>query len=134
MSGERRLVIAIREEWDVSLCLAQVGEIARECGMREEAVAMVLTATSELARNILRYAGHGSVSAAAIEKDGRHGIEIVASDRGPGIADPELAMQDHFSTGGTLGLGLPAAQRMMDEFDLVTEPGHGTEVIARKWA
>ena len=61
------------------------------------------------------------------------GIEIEAVDRGPGIADCEAAMQDHFSSGGTLGLGLPGVKRMMDEFSLESTLGEGTRVTARKW-
>ena len=134
MGEDRRVIMEIRQEWDVSLCLARVAEIAREAGLRDDLVAMVQTATSELARNILRYASQGVVAATVIEDGDRRGIEITAADQGPGIADTELAMTDNFSTGGTLGLGLPAARRMMDEFALESRVGAGTTVTARKWA
>ena len=63
----------------------------------------------------------------------RVGVEVIARDRGPGIEDTQKAMADHFSSGGTLGLGLPGVKRMMDEFDLTSQPGQGTTVIIRKW-
>jgi serine/threonine-protein kinase RsbT len=65
--------------------------------------------------------------------DGRHAIEVVARDEGPGIADIERAMQDGYSTGGGLGLGLPGARRLMDHFEVRSEPGVGTTVVMRKW-
>jgi serine/threonine-protein kinase RsbT len=68
-----------------------------------------------------------------VDGTGCKGIEIEVSDHGPGIADVEGAMNDHFSSGGTLGLGLPGVKRMMDEFSLESSPGQGTRVTARKW-
>jgi serine/threonine-protein kinase RsbT len=84
-------------------------------------------------RNILKYAGVGEVRLRQVKKIGASGVEIEAIDHGPGIADCEAAMQDHFSSSGTLGLGLPAVKRMMDEFSLVSSAGEGTRVTARKW-
>ena len=94
---------------------------------------MIATTVSELARNILKYAGSGEICLRRVKKIGGRGIEIEATDRGPGIEDCDVAMQDHFSTSGTLGLGLPAVKRMMDEFSLESTPGEGTRVTARKW-
>jgi serine/threonine-protein kinase RsbT len=81
----------------------------------------------------LKYAGTGEVRLRQVEGQLRRGVEIEAIDRGPGIADPDAAMRDHFSSGGTLGLGLPGVERMMDEFWLDSTPGEGTRVTARKW-
>jgi serine/threonine-protein kinase RsbT len=90
--------------------------------------------TSELARNILKYAGHGRVQLEVLEQTGRRGVRVVATDRGPGIEDVEQAMADHYSTGGTLGLGLSGARRMMDELTITSDPGKGTRVEATKWS
>jgi serine/threonine-protein kinase RsbT len=92
----------------------------------------VATATSELARNIFKYAGMGHVTIAPVERDGRMGIEILAEDQGPGIEDIEQAMEDRYSSGGTLGLGLPGVRRLMDVFRIESAPGRGTRVMALK--
>jgi serine/threonine-protein kinase RsbT len=97
-------------------------------------LAVMATAVSELARNILNYAGEGEIVVAVAPDGRRTGIVVVARDAGPGIADPELAMQDGYSTSQGLGLGLPGTRRLMDEFALVTAPGAGTTVTAKKWA
>lgn len=94
---------------------------------------MVATAVSELATNIRRYAGQGFVTIKEVNKGGKKGIEVIAKDSGPGIADIEAAMQDNFSTFGSLGVGLPGTKRMMDEFEIESEPGKGTRVTIRKW-
>ena len=82
---------------------------------------------------LIYFAGHGVVRLRRISESGRRGIEIEVVDTGPGIADCEAAMQDHYSSGGTLGLGLPGVKRMMDEFSLESTIGEGTRVTARKW-
>ena len=94
---------------------------------------MIVTAVSELARNIIKYATRGEVSIDRIVKDFHVGIEIVARDRGPGISDIEQAIADNYSSGGTLGLGLPGVRRMMDEFEIQSAEGKGTMVRIRKW-
>ena len=93
---------------------------------------MIATAISELARNIVQYAQHGEIVLSVVEGS-RPGIQIVARDQGPGIADLEQAMRDGYSTGGSLGLGLPGAKRLMDEFTIDSEVGKGTIVSVRKW-
>ena len=94
---------------------------------------MIATAVSELVRNILKYAGSGEIRLRRVKEKAGRGVEIEAVDHGPGISDCEAAMQDHFSSSGTLGLGLPGVKRMMDEFSLESAPGEGTRVTARKW-
>jgi len=106
---------------------------SREAGFDETPSRMIATAVSELVRNILKYAGSGEIRLRRVNGMGGRGIEIEAVDQGPGIADCEAAMSDHFSSGGTLGLGLPGVKRMMDEFSLESTPGKGTRVTARKW-
>jgi serine/threonine-protein kinase RsbT len=94
---------------------------------------LIATAISEIARNIVSYAGRGSVLFSRIERQGRRGIEIVANDNGPGIANIELAMRDGYSTGKSLGFGLPGARRLVDELEIVSTVGVGTTVTLRKW-
>ena len=124
---------AIRSESDASGAVLESTLYSRQAGFAETPSRLIATAVSELVRNILKYAGKGELSLRQIREPGRRGIEIEATDQGPGIADCEAAMQDHFSSGGTLGLGLPGVRRMMDEFQLESTPGSGTRVTARKW-
>ena len=91
------------------------------------------TSASELARNIFQYATKGHVYLSEVTKDGLMGLEIKALDQGPGIENIDLAMQDHYSTGGTLGLGLPGVKRMMDDFFIQSTFGEGTLVNCIKW-
>lgn len=93
---------------------------------------MIATIVSELGSNILKYAGRGAVSVIRLAHERGVDIEIRAEDRGPGIADVALALQEHYSTGGTLGLGLPGVRRMADEFWIRSAPAAGTTVFARK--
>ena len=94
---------------------------------------LIATAISELARNIVIYARCGEVILKTIEKHGRNGIVVAAKDNGPGILNIEQALQDGFSTSGSLGLGLPGVRRLMDEFDIISEAGRGTAVTITKW-
>ena len=123
----------IRTETDASRAVLASTLYCREAGFDETPSRMIATAVSELVRNILKYAGSGEIRLRRVKGMGVRGIEIEAIDQGPGIADCEAAMQDHFSSGGTLGLGLPGVKRMMDEFSLESTPGEGTRVTARKW-
>ena len=94
---------------------------------------MIATAISEIARNIMSHAGRGEIAISVVAINGRKAIEVVASDAGPGIVDIERAMQDGYSTGAGLGLGLPGAGRLMDHFEVRSEVGVGTTVVMRKW-
>jgi len=107
-------------------------ELARNIGFGTVDQTRVATAVSELARNIYRFAGKGTVAIFSIQRD-REGIRIVCKDDGPGIADIELAMTDGYSTVKSLGLGLPGARRLMDEFEIESEPGKGTKITITKW-
>jgi len=93
---------------------------------------LIATAISELARNIVSYAKSGEIRLLP-QNSGKPGIVIVASDKGPGIEDVRQAMRDGFSTSGSLGLGLPGVRRLVDEFEIASERGKGTTVIAKKW-
>ncbi|MCT4544629.1 MAG: anti-sigma regulatory factor [Vallitalea sp.] len=97
---------------------------------------MIATAASELSTNIIRYAKKGEIIISIIKnlKDGRKGLEIYASDNGPGIRDIELAMQEQYSSlPNSLGLGLPSVKRIMDEFYIESLMGRGTRVLVRRW-
>ena len=97
-------------------------------------VAMIATVVSELGRNILKYGGgRGHLQVTWLDDGGSGGIEIKAEDSGPGFIDPENALKDHFSTGGTLGLGLPGTARIMDSLEIESQPGSGATVTAKKW-
>jgi len=108
-------------------------ELASQCGFPTTDLAVIATAISELARNIVRYAVHGEVVLRILEANGKRGIEVMATDDGPGIADVALAMQDGYSTSGGLGLGLPGTRRLMDEFEVKSDFGKGTQVTVRRW-
>src|SRR5262245_51248287 len=110
--------IAIVTEMDVAKTILHAGRISADLGFESTDQSRVATAASELARNILKYAGKGHVTIAPIEHEGRVGIEIVAEDRGPGIKDVEQALKDRYSSSGTLGLGLPGVRRLMDLFKI----------------
>jgi anti-sigma regulatory factor (Ser/Thr protein kinase) len=112
----------------------EVSRIAKELEFSGTDCNKAATAASELARNILKYAGSGDVLVEALEERSRVGIGITATDRGPGIANIEQAMGDHFSTSGTLGLGLPGVKRLMDEFAIDSKPGRGTQVSVKMWS
>jgi serine/threonine-protein kinase RsbT len=123
----------IRTEMDARSTVLESTLYCQEAGFAETPSRIIATAVSELTRNILKYAGTGEIRLRRVKEMGRRGVEIEANDRGPGIPDCEAAMNDHFSSGGTLGLGLPGVKRMMDEFSLESTLGEGTRVTARKW-
>ncbi len=125
--------ITIRGESDVARAILHANRMSRAAQFQTVDQSRIATAVSELARNILKYAGHGEIILRRIVGRTGRGMEIVADDRGPGIADTDRALADHFSSGGTLGLGLPGVRRMMDEFDLKSGSENGTRVTVRKW-
>ncbi len=95
--------------------------------------ALIATAISELARNIVKYANVGEISISPVEVGGKTGIQVIARDEGPGIRNIDLAMQDGYSTSGGLGLGLPGVRRLMDTFEIVSNDSSGTKVTTTKW-
>ncbi|MBI4638192.1 MAG: anti-sigma regulatory factor [Candidatus Rokubacteria bacterium] len=125
--------VPIDSEADIVAARQKGRELAAQCGFPSTDLAVVATAISELARNIVRYAARGEIILRLIDTDGRRAVEVEAADEGPGILDIPLAMQDGYSTSGSLGLGLPGVRRLMDEFDISSESGKGTTVKARKW-
>ncbi len=131
MSDEIR--VAVERETDIVTARQKGRELAASRGFSSTDQTLVALAISEVARNIVLYARCGEILLAPIDEGGRAGILIVARDEGPGIEDPELAMRDGYSTANSLGLGVPGAKRIMDEFDLVTAPGVGTTITMKKW-
>ena len=125
--------IKITEEVDVALAAFDARSLAEAAGFRQTEQFMIATAVSELARNIYRYAMQGDIIIRVTEQNTTKGIEIIAEDHGPGIEDIQKALEDHFSTSGSLGLGLPGVKRLMDEFTIDSERGRGTTVAVRKW-
>lgn len=131
MPEEKRIPI----RYDADIVTARQGgrEMATEVGFSGSDLTVIATAISEVVRNIVVYAKSGELVLAPAREGPRQGILIVARDKGPGIADIEQAMQDGFSTGGSLGLGLPGARRLMDHFHIDSAPGRGTVVTMKKW-
>jgi serine/threonine-protein kinase RsbT len=124
--------LSVRIESDILAARQHGREVAERVGFGGSDLALIATAISEVARNIVVHAGGGAIMISELA-DGRAGIEIVARDDGPGIVDIDLAMQDGYSTVSSLGLGLPGARRLMDEFTIESQDGHGTTVVMRKW-
>ncbi len=125
--------LRITSQNDIALAIVAVRELAARQTMSMSESAALVTAVSELVTNVVKYAGAGLVSLRPTRQIQRPGIEVIVEDKGPGISDIAAAMQDYVSTGGTLGLGLPGAKRLVDEFDIVSRPGHGTRVRIVKW-
>ncbi len=126
--------VTIQNEWDVSSLKRLVNEQADTIKMGLLRKTMLATATSELVRNMLRYAGGGQVLIQIIRLNGVAGIKITFTDQGPGIPDIAVVMENGYSTGNTLGLGLPGTQRLCDEFSISSQVNEGTTVIITKWA
>lgn len=133
ITGEDRVQIRVSGESDVARCVLEAGQMATRIGFSENAQIMIVTSVSELSRNIMKYAGTGTILMSPIRKGDQAGMEVVARDHGPGISNIEEAMADHFSSGGTLGLGLPGVRRLMDEFEIESASKLGTQVVCRKW-
>ena len=124
---------AIRSDLDIVIARTMARDTAKALGFGAIDQARIATAVSELARNIFLYAGTGNVTVKEIEKNGRKGIEIICEDQGPGIANVDLVMQDGYSTSRGMGMGLPGAKRLMDDFVIRSQEGVGTTVTCRKW-
>jgi serine/threonine-protein kinase RsbT len=132
MEGERRIPIVT--DADIVRARQQGREVASSLSFTPSDLTVIASAISELARNIFSYAGTGEIRVGLIERNGRRGVMVVAHDEGPGIRDVDLALQDGYSTSGSLGLGLPGVRRLVDEFEINTQVGVGTEITLRKWA
>jgi serine/threonine-protein kinase RsbT len=125
--------VAINSDQDIVAARQRGRALAVELGFSAVDSTLIATAISELARNIVSYAGTGEITLKTIQNSTRQGILIVAADEGPGIHDLRQALRDGFSTSGSLGLGLPGVRRLMDEFEIASQPGQGTRVEVKKW-
>jgi serine/threonine-protein kinase RsbT len=125
--------VTIHSDADI-IAARRVGrELAEGVGFGGSELTVIATAISEIARNIIEYAGSGEITLRQTQQGVRRGILVIAKDRGPGIPDIELAMQDGYSTSKGIGLGLPGARRLMDEFEVDSAVGKGTTVTMKKW-
>ncbi len=132
MSDAGEMVVAIRVEGDVVVARRTVRDAATRMGFGITDTTRIVTAASELARNIIKYAREGEMFVRTIEQNGP-GLELEFSDHGPGIPDVDQAMAEGYSTTGGLGMGLPGARRLMDEMRIRSTVGQGTCVVVRKW-
>ena len=123
----------IEKEQDVVPFRNRVKEYAVKIGMSLVNQTKLITAASELVRNMLKYANGGMVLIEVISQGRDNGIRLIFQDKGPGIADIALAMKDGYSSGKSLGIGLPGAKRLVNEFDIKSTVGTGTTVTIIKW-
>ena len=133
VSKESRVHVRIQNSADIVAARQQGRALAAIAGFSHSNLTIIATAISEVARNIVEYAKEGEVIITLIDDATKKGVEIVASDQGPGIADISTVMRDGFSTGKGLGIGLPGARRLMDEFAIASAVGAGTIVTMKKW-
>jgi serine/threonine-protein kinase RsbT len=125
--------VAIQREADIVAARQAGRQLAAQLGFSSTDQTLIATAISEVARNIVVYATRGEIVLSRTDESGRVGIQVCAIDNGPGIDNKDLAMRDGYSTKNSLGLGLPGARRLMDDFNLESEIGRGTTVTMKKW-
>jgi serine/threonine-protein kinase RsbT len=130
-----RCTVIISGESDLLRVRSALRSEAQLAGLGLTSTTKLVTAGSELARTILRYAtgGQGTVFIDAAAPQSRAGVRAVFADEGPGIGDIDEVMQDGYSTGGSLGIGLPGSRRLVDEFSIDSAPGRGTTVVISQW-
>jgi serine/threonine-protein kinase RsbT len=134
VAAESESRIAIESDADVVTARQRARELAADLELSSTDQTLLATAISEVARNITTYAQRGEVLVSIVQDEDRRGIQVIARDQGPGIADLDRALQDGFTTGGGLGLGLPGARRLVDDFSIDSSPGRGTTVTLVKWS
>ena len=131
MEGEIR--VGIETDADLVIARAEGRAMAQRLGFRRPDPTLIATAISELARNLVMHVGHGEIIMRPIVEDRRSGVLVIVRDEGPGIVDVDAALRLGHASRGGLGLGLPGARRLMDEFEIDSQPGKGTTVTMRKW-
>jgi len=132
ITNSKEEALIVREQ-DVVPLRNRVKEYGVKIGMSILNQTKLITATSELVRNLLKYGGGGRVIIESVSNGRENGVRVTFIDNGPGIVDISLAMKDGYSTGKSLGLGLPGTKRLVNEFDIKSEPGNGTTVTITKW-
>jgi len=125
--------LAIAASQDVVLVRNAVRMAAERMGFRHLDVTKLVTAASEIARNTLVYGGGGTAAIECLQTFARNGVRVLFEDHGPGIADLSLAMREGYTTGSGMGLGLSGSKKLVDEFEIDSEPGRGTRVTMTKW-
>ncbi len=123
----------VQNEADIVHVRQAVRSLAQLAGFGLVDQTKLVTAASELARNIVKYAGSGKMSWYVQRTSGNSGVELIFEDQGPGIADLELAMKDGWTSGGGLGLGLSGSKRLVNNFDIQSVVGQGTKVTISRW-
>ena len=125
--------VAIDADEDLVSARAQARALANHLGFSRTDATLIATAISEIARNIVVHVGQGEIVLRCMNDERRRGLVVIAHDTGPGIRDVEAALRDGYAGRAGLGLGLPGARRLMDEFEIVSEPERGTTVTMTKW-
>ena len=133
MINDTQAGMAIKAEADIVMVRRAARNAAQRCGFGPTDVTRIVTACSEMARNMFKYAGQGTMRWRSIEVNGREGLELVFEDNGPGIADTDRAMEEGYTTSGGLGMGLPGTKRLVDEFEIRSAAGQGTTITLKKW-
>jgi serine/threonine-protein kinase RsbT len=133
MVGPKSEALLLVREQDVVLARQAIRSAARQLGFTIVDQTKLVTAASELARNAVVHGGGGTMVWETVAENGRQGLRLTFNDSGPGIEDTRLAMKDGWTTGTGLGMGLPGAKRLVNEFELVSKPGVGTTVTITRW-
>lgn len=133
MSAQDQGEVKIKEEADIAIARRAIRDVATKLGFGITETARIVTAASELSRNVFKYAGTGVMQWRTLSSGDTKGVELRFEDKGPGIADVNEAVREGYSTGGGLGMGLPGAKRLMDEMEIDSALGKGTRVTVRKW-
>jgi serine/threonine-protein kinase RsbT len=130
---EDEVRVAINSDADLVTARAAGRALAQRLGFPRPDPTLIATAISEIGRNIVVHGGRGEIVLHSVEDANRFGLVVIATDEGPGIRDVEAALRDDYSGRGGLGLGLPGARRLMDDFEVTTNADTGTTVTMRKW-
>jgi RNA polymerase sigma factor (sigma-70 family) len=133
MAGDGEIRVPVSTDADVVTARQKGRDLAARAGFSATDLTVIATAISEIARNIIKFAERGEVLITLVNEQGRTGVTVVVRDVGPGIPDVDRALEDGYSTYGGLGLGLPGARRLMDEFEIISEIDKGTTVTMAKW-
>ena len=131
--ADTKIRVPINSDKDIVVARQEGRTLAMSLGFSPGDATLLATAISELARNIVTYANVGDILLDTVNGAARLGMQVVAHDEGPGIADVQQALRDGFSTSGGLGLGLPGVRRLVDEFQIVSDGTSGTTVTIKKW-
>jgi serine/threonine-protein kinase RsbT len=130
---EDEVRVPINADADLVTARAEGRAMAERLGFPRPDPTLIATAISEVARNIVVHVGRGEIVLRPVEEPNRYGLVVIANDDGPGIRDVEAAVREDYSARGGLGLGLPGARRLMDDFEIASGPDTGTTVTMRKW-